>query len=97
MLDQNKALLLNLISKQIIIIPKSDLELIIKAKTGYTCEVKLEDDTCCCIAKYNPIKKVETIKVINEELVTDFKQVYNNDYNELINLYHLCLKYCMDY
>ena len=97
LLDQNKTLLLNLISKQTIIVPKTNLELIIKSKTGYTCEITLEDDANCCIAKYNPIKKIETIKVINDELVTDFKQVYNNDYNELINSYHLCLKYCMDF
>ena len=98
LLDQNKALLLNLISKQTIIIPKTDLEAIIKAKTGLPCEVTLVDDSAgCCIAKYSPIKKVETIKIINEELVSDFKQVYNNDYNDLINLYHLCLRFCMDF
>ena len=34
LLDQNKALLLNLISKQTIIVPRSDLEQIIKAKVG---------------------------------------------------------------
>ena len=84
LLDQNKALLLNLISKPTIIIPKSNLELIINAKTGYSCEITLEDDASCCIAKYNPIKKIETIKVLNEELVTDFKQVYNN-YNEFVS------------
>ena len=98
LLDQNKALLLNLISKQTIIIPKTDLEAIIKAKTGLPCEVTLVDDSAgCCIAKYSPIKKVETIKIINEELVSDFKQVYNNDYNDLINLYHLCLRFCIDF
>ena len=84
LLDQNKALLLNLISKPTIIIPKTNLELIINAKTGYSCEITLEDDASCCIAKYNPIKKIETIKVLNEELVTDFKQVYNN-YNEFVS------------
>ena len=98
LLDQNKALLLNLISKQTIIVPRSDLEQIIKAKVGLPCEVTLVDtDGGCCFAKYSPIKKVETIKIINEELVSDFKQVYNNDYNDLINLYHLCLKFCIDY
>ena len=98
LLDQNKALLLNLISKQTIIVPKTDLEAIIKAKVGLPCEVTLVDtDGGCCIAKYSPIKKVETIKIINEELVSDFKQVYNNDYNDLINLYHLCLRFCMDF
>ena len=98
LLDQNKALLLNLISKQTIIVPRSDLEQIIKAKVGLPCEITLVDtDGGCCIAKYSPIKRVETIKIINEELVSDFKQVYNNDYNDLINLYHLCLKFCIDY
>ena len=98
LLDQNKALLLNLISKQTIIVPRSDLEQIIKAKVGLPCEVTLVDtDGGCCFAKYSPIKKVETIKIINEELVSDFKQVYNNDYNDLINLYHLCLRFCIDF
>ena len=97
LLDQNKALLLNLVSKQTIIVPKSDLEQIIKAKTGLPCEVTLVDtDGGCCVAKYSPIKKIETIKIINDELVSDFKQVYNNDYNDLINLYHLCLRFCID-
>ena len=97
LLDQNKALLLNLISKQTIIVPKTYLEQIIKAKTGLPCEVTLVDkDSGCCIAKYSPVKKIETIKIINEELVSDFKQVYNNDYNDLINLYHLCLRFCID-
>ena len=97
LLDQNKSLLLNLISKQTISVPRSDLEQIIKAKTGFPCEVSLDGDEGCCIAKYSPIKKVETIKIINDELVSDFKQVYNNDYNDLINLYHLCLRFCIDY
>ena len=97
LLDQNKALLLNLISKQTIIVPKSDLEQIIKAKVNLPCEVTLVDtDGGCCVAKYSPIKKIETIKIINDELVSDFKQVYNNDYNDLINLYHLCLRFCID-
>ena len=96
-MDQNKALLLNLISKQTIIVPKSDLEQIIKAKVNLPCEVTLVDtDGGCCVAKYSPIKKIETIKIINDELVSDFKQVYNNDYNDLINLYHLCLRFCID-
>ena len=97
LLDQNKTLLLNLISKQTIIVPKTDLEQIIKAKVNLPCEVSLVDtDGGCCVAKYSPIKKIETIKIINDELVSDFKQVYNNDYNDLINLYHLCLRFCID-
>ena len=53
LLDQNKALLLNLISKQTIIVPRSDLEQIIKAKVGLPCEVTLVDtDGGCCIVVY---------------------------------------------
>ena len=97
LLDQNKSLLLNLISKNTIMVPKSALENIIAAKVGKTCEIVLENtDESCCIAKYSPIKKVESIKIINDELVSDFKQVYNNDYNDLVNLYYLCLKFAID-
>ena len=71
LLDQNKALLLNLISKQTIIVPKTYLEQIIKAKTSLPCEVTLVDkDSGCCIAKYSPIKKIETIKIINTTTTT---------------------------
>ena len=97
LLDQNKTLLLNLISKSTIIVPKSALENIIAAKVGHKCQITIpDDDTGCCIAKYSPIKKIETIKIINEELVSDFKTVYNNDYNDLINLYYLNLKFAID-
>ena len=97
LLDQNKSLILNLISKQTIIVPRTDLEEIIKSKTGMTCQITLvDDDVGCCLAKYSPIKKIETIKLVQDELVSDFKQTRNNDYNDLINLYHLCLKFCID-
>ena len=97
LLDQNKTLLLNLISKSTIIVPKTALENIIAAKVGHKCQITIpDDDTGCCIAKYSPIKKIETIKIINEELVSDFKTVYNNDYNDLINLYYLNLKFAID-
>ena len=59
LLDQNKALLLNLISKQTIIVPRTDLEEIVKAKTGMTCQITLVDDVVgCCLAKYSHIKKI---------------------------------------
>lgn len=97
LLDQNKHLLLNLISKSTIIVPKSSLEQIISAKVGYRCQISLHDDeTGCCIAKYSPIKKIETIKIINNDLVSDFKNGYNNDYNDLINLYYLNLKFAIE-
>ena len=96
LLDQNKVLFTNLISKNSIIVPKDRLEAIIKAAVGKPCEITIEEDTSCCIAKYSPIKKVESIKIINEDLVIDFKQVYNSIYNELNSKYFLNLKYAVE-
>ena len=96
LLDQNKVLFTNLISKNSIIVPKDRLEAIIKAAVGKPCEITLEEDTSCCIAKYSPIKKIESIKIINEDLVIDFKQVYNSIYNELNSKYFLNLKYAVE-
>ena len=59
LLDQNKVLFTNLISKNSIIVP-------------------------------------ESIKIINEDLVIDFKQVYNSIYNELNSKYFLNLKYAVE-
>ena len=99
LLNQDKALLSNLIFKNNIIVPVSALENIIKAaiKTEQV-EIYLNEDVKCCATKANPIRKIEAIKIINDngEIVTDFKQVYNKEYNELVNLYHLCLKYAVN-
>ena len=99
LLDQDKALLSNLIFKINIIVPVSSLENIIKAaiKTEQV-EIYLNEDVKCCATKANPIRKIEAIKIINDngEIVTDFKQVYNKEYNEFVNLYHLCLKYAVN-
>ena len=99
LLDQDKALLSNLIFKNNIIVPVISLENIIKAaiKTEQV-EIYLNEDVKCCATKANPIRKIEAIKIINDngEIVTDFKQVYNKEYNELVNLYHLCLKYAVN-
>ena len=99
LLDQDKALLSNLIFKNNIIVPVSSLENIIKAaiKTEQV-EIYLNEDVKCCATKANPIRKIEAIKIINDngEIVTDFKQVYNKEYNELVNLYHLCLKFAVN-
>ena len=99
LLDQDKALLSNLIFKNNIIVPVSALQNIIKAaiKTEQV-DVYLDEDIKCCSSKVNLIRKIEAIKVINDngEIITDFKQVYNKEYNELVNVYHLCLKYAVN-
>ena len=99
LLDQDKALLSNLIFKNNIIVPVSSLVNIIKAATKtYQVEIYLDEDVKCCATKVNPIRKIEAIKIINDngEMVTDFKQVYNKEFNELVNVYHLCLKYAVN-
>lgn len=99
LLNQDKALLSNLISKNCIIVPMSALQNIIKAAIHTEqVDIYLDEDIKCCATKANPIRKIEAIKIVNEngEIVTDFKQVYNKEYNELVNVYHLCLKYCIN-
>lgn len=98
LLNQDKALLSNLIFKHTIIVPKECLEEIIKAILKVTeVEVHLDEDINCCAGKASPIRKIEAIKILKEngEIVTDFKQVYNKEFNELVNNYHICLKFCV--
>ena len=99
LLDQDKALLSNLIFKNNIIVPVSSLENIIKSAIKVeSVEIYLDEDVKCCVSKANPIRKIEAIKIINDngEIVTDFKQYYNKEFNELVNVYHLCLKYAVN-
>lgn len=95
LLDQDKALISNLVSKRTIIVPIQDLTSIIKSVTGGNVEIYTDDNPGCCVAKVSPIQKVDAIKIVTEsgEIVTDFKQVYNKEFNDLVNVYHLCLKY----
>ena len=98
LLNQDKALLSNLIFKNCIIVPIDSLREIIKSIIpGVEVEIFLDEDIKCCASKVNPIRKVTAIKIINNEgeVVTDFKQVYNKEYNELVNTYHLCLKFAV--
>ena len=98
LLNQDKALLSNLIFKNSIIVPTDSLANIIKtAIKAENVEIYYDEDIKCCATKANPIRKIEAIKIIKEngEITTDFKQVYNKEFNELTNNYHLCLKYCI--
>ena len=97
LLNQDKALLSNLISKHCIIVPVESLVDIIKAiVNAREVEIQMEEDVNCC-GKISPIHKIEAIKIIDQtgEIITDFKQVYNKEYNALVKRYHLCLKYCI--
>lgn len=99
LLTQDKALISNLISKNCIIVPVSSLCEIIKVMVKQSdVEIYINEDIKCCAAKANPIRKIEAIKIINAsgEIITDFKTVFNKEYNELVNVYHLCLKYAVN-
>ena len=98
LLNQDKALLSNLISKNCIIVPVSSLHEIIKTMLNQNVEIYINEDIKCCASKVSPIRKIEAIKIIKEngEVITDFKTVYNKEYNELVNVYHLCLKYAVN-
>lgn len=98
LLDQDKALISNLISKNCIIVPVTALQEIIKAiLKAEQVEIYLDEDMKCC-AKVSPIRKIEAIKIVKDsgEVVTDFKQVNNKEWNELVNKYHLSLKFAVN-
>ena len=95
LLDQDVALIANLVSKHTIIVPLESLKAIIQCITGNDVDIIVNEDTGCCSAKVSPIVKVDFIKIITEsgEVITDMKQVYNREYNELTGKYHLNLRY----
>ena len=97
LLTQDKALLANVISKETIIIPFDSLQSIIQKMTNADVEIKFDDDYACCTSKVSPVKKIDFIKIINAngEVITDFKQVFNKEYNELTRQYHINLKYVL--
>ena len=96
LLDQDKALLTNIITKNSIIVPYESLVNIIKCCVdGNDVQIYIDEDVKCCATKVNPIRSIDAIKVIADkgEVVTDFKTCYNREWNELVNVYHLNLKY----
>ena len=97
LLNQDKALIANLISKRTIIVPIDDLRAIIQLMTGGEVEVQYDEDVNCCAAKVTFIKKIDAIKIIKEDniIITDFKQVFNKEYNDLVNKWHMNLKYVL--
>ena len=97
LLTQDKALLANVISKETIIVPFDSLQTIIQKMTNADVEIKFDEDYACCTSKVSPVKKIDFIKIINSngEVITDFKQVFNKEYNELTRQYHINLKYVL--
>lgn len=98
LLSDNKKLLANIVSKQNIIISKTDLESIISLLINKKVSIELEDPDVSCLSRISnslDFGKVSAIKIIDENCVTDFKLVHNKEYNELINKYHLSLKFVL--
>ena len=57
-------------------------------------EIRVDEDCWSCVAKVSPIQKIEAIKINKDNVVViDFKQVFNKEYNELVNNCHVNLKY----
>lgn len=98
LLNQDKALISNLVTKNSIIVPYDALTNIIKCcVNGSDVDIHVDEDVKCCATKVNPIRRISAVKIISDdkEIVTDFKTTYNREWNELVNRYHLCLKYCV--
>lgn len=94
LLTQNKQLLANIMSKSSIIITKSDLERVIATKIKQQCSITVDDPTGCgCCAKVTGIHRIDQIRIVTDTTTVDFKQAFNSDYNELIDVYRLSLKY----
>ena len=94
LLYQNKPLLANIVSKNSIIITTEDLIRVIEAKTNKHCTIILrESDEAGCFAKVTPIRAIESIRISDEHSEQEFKVANNADYIELMNVYHLSLKY----
>lgn len=106
LLSDNKRLLANIVSKQKIILSKADLESVVSIlvespqggsdKKALRVNIELEDPNVNCLSRLTSaldFGKISAIKIIDEDVVVDFKLVHNKEYNDLTNKYHLSLKY----
>lgn len=96
LLNQDKTLIANLISKRTIVIPLEDLTNIIQTMTNGKVEIQVDEECGCCGIKSSLIRKIDAIKVIKDNIVvTDFKQYFNKEYNDLTGKFHMNLKYVL--
>ena len=97
LLNDNKKLLINMISKNSIILTKEDLEEIIKRKTGKKCVIEFEEPELSCFGTVLYLKVV-SIRIYddeNDKIGNDLQILRNNDYIELITRYKLNLNYVL--
>ena len=99
LLNQNKKLLANILSRNEIILSATDLAELVKLKiktTGIECSIVYEDYEVSCLNRNSFIRKVESIRIMKPDgTVVDFKIEFNKEYLELVNSYHVSMKYVM--
>ncbi|KAI5543034.1 hypothetical protein TVAGG3_0078030 [Trichomonas vaginalis G3] len=97
LLKDDKKLLVNLISKNQIILTKEDLENVISRITGKQCVIDYLDPEIECCGQMPVFMKIGSIRIIETPGTTgvEFKYKYSNEYTKLSTEYKLCLKYVL--
>lgn len=97
LLNQDKKLLANLVSKKTIVLTKQDLEEVVRRKVGKECEVIFEDPDATCCGMKAPFLKIESIRIYDDTTPSgiDFTVGYNKEYLELIGQYKLCTTFVL--
>ena len=97
LLNDNKKLVYNMVSKNSIILTKEDLEEIIKRKTGKRCVIEFEEPDLKCFGTvlYLNVVSIRIYDDENDKIGNDFRIKRNADYLELITNYHLNLDIIM--
>ncbi len=96
LLNDNKKLLANMISKNKIILTKEDLETAVSKRIGLPCTIEYDEPEITCFGA-NPIfLKVTSIRVFNDdETYSDLQVQFNKEYVEMSTTYHLCMAYVL--
>ncbi len=96
LLNDNKKLLANMISKNKIILTKEDLETAVSKRIGLPCTIEYDEPEITCFGA-NPIfLKVSSIRVFNDdETYSDLQVQFNKEYVEMSTTYHLCMAYVL--
>jgi hypothetical protein len=100
LLTEDIKLIANIISDNKIILAKSDLEEVVFHKIHKKCVISLDDADVSCCGKpvKSPFAKINTIRITEDENIhpVDFKYIYNKDYIDLENNYHISLNRCLN-
>ena len=92
LLSNNKKLLANIVSKNSIILTVTDLQELIRIKTGKACMIETEPIEVGCLGSVsNPFTRISSIRVGG----TDFYISHNSEYVDIVVNYHINLKYVL--